>query len=170
MGNMAIYPACDSLLDELKKFDTEMLHLGDYINDDRLRLFEKGIGFNLPLDFKYILSLHNGFSLMGTEVYGIDDSLGGTSLNRVYHFEHFDAGNPMPAHFVPFSPDGAGNHYCLDVSKLIDGLCPVVFWQHDVAYLALNQVEVCNNSFAEWVQQVMIEWTLADYNYDGSEK
>ncbi|RWY53959.1 SMI1/KNR4 family protein [Mucilaginibacter gilvus] len=170
MDNKAIYPQCDRLLDQLSKFDSEMLDLGSNINDDSIRLFEKGIGFNLPLDFKYILTLHNGISLMGTEVYGLDDELKESSLNKIYHFEHFGAGNPMPAHFLPFSPDGTGKYYCLDLSKITNGLCPVVFWEHSVTYLSLSNVEVCNNSFIDWVQQVMIDWTLADYNYDGSEK
>lgn len=170
MEHPEIYLACDKLLTELLKFDEEILSLGSVINDDRFRLFEKSIGFNLPLDLKYLLHLYNGFSLMGTGVYGLDDSFRGSSLNNVYHDEHYEADIPMPAHFVPFSPDGAGNHYCLDVARLTDGLCPVVFWQHDAEYLSLKDVEVCNSSFTDWVQEVMIGWTLEDYNYDGSEK
>ena len=170
MENGLIYQLCDAVLDELKKFDGELRHLGGYIDDDRLRLFEKNIGFNLPLDFNYLLSLQNGFSLMGVEVYGLDQSLQGSSLDKVYHFEHYDAGNPMPAHFLPFSPDGFGSHYCLDLSNVKGGICPIVFWQHDVIYRSPDAVENCNKSFTEWVQEVMIDWTLEDYNYDGTEK
>src|ERR1700722_16639073 len=36
-------------------------------------------------------------------------------------------------HLVPVSPDGFGNHFCLDTSKMSEaGECPVVFWDHDL--------------------------------------
>ncbi|AMR33190.1 hypothetical protein A0256_18080 [Mucilaginibacter sp. PAMC 26640] len=170
MESAGIYNRCDRLLNELYIFDGDLLHLGTSIIDDRLRLFEKNIGFYLPLDFEYMLTLHNGISLMGTEVYGIDDRFSGPALNKIYQFEHFEAGNPMPAHFMPFSPDGAGNHYCLDLAKVMDGLCPVIFWQHDFEYHSLDAVEICNSNFMDWFSEVLIDWTLEDYNYDGSEK
>jgi hypothetical protein len=34
----------------------------------------------------------------------------------------------------------------------------------------MNEVETCNQSFTEWIDEVMIEWTLEEYNYDGTEK
>lgn len=170
MESSVIYRKCDQIIDELNKFDTRLLELRMPINDDRIRLFEKGIGFNLPLDFKYFLSIHNGISLYGTEVYGLDDKLRGLSLNKVYHFEHFEVINPMPSHFSPFSPDGRGNHYCFDLSRSDDYLCPVIFWQWDFNYKNLDEVEQCYDNFMDWVQEVMINWTLEDTNYDGSEK
>lgn len=107
---------------------------------------------------------------MGTEILGIDRQSGDSSLDEVNKFEHYEAGNPMPAEFLPFSPDGYGNHYCFNLSKLKDGICPVVFWQHDANYDDINNVEECNSSFLGWIQEVMIDWTLEDTNYDGSDK
>jgi len=170
MEAAVLYHRCADLVSDLYRFDSAMLQLGPSVTDDRLRLFEKSIGFYLPLDFEYLLTLHNGFSLMGTVIYGIDDKLGGSSLNQVYQFEHFGAGNPMPAHLLPFSADGQGNHYCLDLSKVTDGRCPVVFWQHDVAYRRADEAEICYPSFMEWMREVLINGTLAAYNYDGTEK
>ena len=63
---------CDKLIAELSKFSRDMLYLGPAINDNRMELFEKEIGFELPFDFKYIMTKHNGLSLDGTEGYGID--------------------------------------------------------------------------------------------------
>jgi len=161
---------CDKLLAELSKFSQDMLYLGESINDKRLELFEKQIGFELPFDFKYIITKHNGFSLDGTEVYGIDKKLRGSSLDEVYNSEHVDADNKMPVGFLPFSPDGYGNHYCLDLLASNEGVCSIVFWQHDCDYESNYEVERCNDSFINWIKEVMIEWTLEDYNYDGSEK
>ncbi|MEO6520171.1 MAG: SMI1/KNR4 family protein [Mucilaginibacter sp.] len=129
---------CDELIAELKKFSKEIIDLGKSISDDRFEIFEKSIGFQLPIDFKYILTKYNGISLLGTEVLALD-KLQSSSLSEIYTFEHHEAGNPMPLKFLPFSPDGYGNHYCLDLSNLKDGLCPVVFWQHDTFMKAMTK-------------------------------
>lgn len=74
----------------------------------------------------------------------------------------------MPLEFLPFSSDGRGNHYCLDLSRLKGGSCPVIFWQWDFQYPNIEAVETCNESFYDWLDEVMIGWTLEEYNYDGS--
>jgi cell wall assembly regulator SMI1 len=164
-----IYKQCNLILNEINLFSKEMVYLGPPIEDNRVEIFEKQIGFNLPSDFKYIIKIHNGISLAGTQFLGIDKELRGSSLEQVYKFEHFEVTNKMPVEFMPFSPDGAGNHYCLNLNKMKENLCPVVFWQSDLNYNN-NEVEECNNTFIEWLKEVMIEWTLDDYNYDGTEK
>ncbi len=151
-----IISECDNILNELCKFSDTTLFLGDPISDNRLLEFESKIGFELPVDFKYILSIHNSFSLSGTEVFGVDKRFGGSSLENVYDLEHLEVDNPLLKEFLPFSPDGFGNHYCLDLSRLDNYLCPVVFWQHDYIYVDKDDVETCSTSFIEWVKEVMI--------------
>lgn len=170
METPIIYKQCDLILAKLNKFDNSLIHLGELITDNRLKLLEKRIGYDFPLDFKYILTNHNGLSLIGTEVYGLDDAFEESSLDRIYRFEHDGVHNKMPKQYFPFSPDGFGNHYCLDLSKLEGMICPVVFWQHDFNYTSLNEVEVCNENFMQWMQEVLIDWTLEDTNYDGTDK
>ena len=165
-----IISECDNILNQLCKFSDKILFLGDPITDNRLLEFESKIGFELPLDFKYILSNHNSFSLSGTEVLGLDIRFRGSSLENVYDFEHLEVDNPMLKEFLPFSPDGFGNQYCLDLSRLDNYLCPVIFWQHDYLYADKDDVETCNTSFIEWVKEVMIDWALEDSNYDCSKK
>ena len=143
-------------LDHLTKFSEPELWLGKPILDNRLEEFEKTIGYKLPTDFKIILKKYNGFSLMSTEVNGIGSELRDSSLDRLYHIEHEEVENPMPKEFLPFSPDGQGNHYCLDLSRLENEICPVVFWQHDYEYPDLGEVETCNDSFTVWIENVMI--------------
>lgn len=167
---MDILKKCDLIIDELNKFASNLTAFGDPILDDRLIAFENKISYLLPGDFKYLLTQFNGFSLYGTEVYGIDESLRGSSLDKVYDFEHSaNYYKEMPDYLVPFSPDGRGNHYCLVLSKSTLSY-PIAFWQHDLPYQSFDEVEICNNSFVEWVEEVMIRWTLEDYNYDGTEK
>ncbi len=52
----------------------------------------------------------------------------------------------------------------------MNGACPVVFWQHDFIYRNTGEAEECNDSFINWIKEVMIEWTLEEYNYDGTGK
>lgn len=167
---MEIIEICNQMLKELYRFSSEILDLGKEILDARIEDLEKEIGYKLPDDFKYVLKKNNGITLAGTEIYGLSSELKGKSLDLVYKFEHFEVENPMPKNFFPFSPDGQGNHYCLDLSKIEDGICPVIFWQWDFEYENIEDVEICNNNFVDWVNEVMIEWTLQIYNYDGSEK
>ena len=166
----SIISKSDETLKELQKFSDDLLSLGKTMTDNRLDEFEVIIGYRLPLDFKYILTKHNSFSLAGTQVYGLDENFGGSSLDKVYQFEHEQVGNPMFKELLPFSPDGGGNHYCLDLSKLENDICPVVFWQHDYFYSGKDDVETCNNSFVDWINEVVIAWTLEEMNYDGTEK
>jgi len=167
---MDINVLCKDLLKELYKFSNDVITFGEPINDDRLENFEKSIGFSLPTDFKNILKKHNGISILGKEILGYDKQFQSSSLEQVYQFEHFEVANKMPPEYVPFSPDGRGNHYCLDLSRCDSDISPIVFWQWDFQYDNTNEIETCNYSFIEWVKEVMIEWTLEDYNYDGSEK
>lgn len=156
-------------LKELKKFSIKILELGSPILDDRIEKFESQIGHMLPDDFKFFLENHNSFSLGGSTVYGLGDEFRGASLDKIYQFEHFQAENPMPEPLLPFSPDGAGNHYCLDLESLSNGITPVLFWQHDLDY-SKSDIEITNESFTDWVNKVLIGWTLEEYNYNGSEK
>ena len=166
-----IFDQCDAILNELSLFSDDLLYLGPAISDDRLELFEKQIGFVLPFDFKYIAKKHNRIVLAGIEIYGLDKALKGNSLEEIYKYEHDEKiYNAMPNKFLPFSPDGRGNHYCFDLLKFNSGACPVVFWQHDYVYESKDEVEVCNASFVEWIKEVLIDWTLEDYNYNGTAK
>jgi hypothetical protein len=72
---------------------------------------------------------------------------------------------------LPFSPDGRGNFYCFDTRDCDNNnSCSVVFWTSNYEYNDDDQPEQTNLSFSDWIEEVMIEWTLESYNYDGSEK
>ena len=120
--------------------------------------FENEIGFELPQEYKYIIKLHNGISLLGTAVIGMDDCYKEASLDAVYKFEHSNVAHKMPNEFLPFSTDGRGNHYCLNLAKIDNGRCPVVFWQWDYDYGSVHEVEETNESLLSWIKEVMIDW------------
>lgn len=166
----ALISDCENTFNELSQFSVKILSFATPIVDDRLEVFEKVVGYSFPFDFKFFLKRSNGFSLLGIVVFGIGIEFKDSSLAVIYDYEHRQVHNKMPLHFLPFSEDGRGNHYCLDLHRLNDHVCPVVFWQHDYDYISLDEVETCNDSFVSWVKEVMIEWILERYNYDGSEK
>src|SRR5664279_2262666 len=93
-----------NVLRELKKFSNEILTLNPPLSNLNLVIeFEKVHNLNLPNDFKYLLSLHNGLDLMGTMIYGFE---GEENIESVYEFEHFHVIYPQYPHLVPFSNDG----------------------------------------------------------------
>jgi SMI1-KNR4 cell-wall len=159
----------DNLISELLKFSDDILEIGNKIDDNRIENFEKQYSLILPNDFKQFIKNVNGFSLMGTEVYGFDMTKS-ESIEAVYQFEHFEVREPQYSHLVPFSPDGRGNFYCLDTSKLSNDSCLIVFWVSNYEYTEIDTPEISHKSFLDWVQEVVIDWTLENYDYDGSEK
>jgi len=160
----------DQILLELNKFSSNILTLEPpLLNLYLIENFEKRFDLILPNDYKYLLMNHNGIDLMGVTVLGFN---GKENLVTVYEYEHFEVNYPQYKYFVPFSSDGRGNFYCFDTRTQTNNneSCPIVFWTSNYAYDENNQPEVTNSSFSEWLKEVMIEWTLENYNYDGSEK
>lgn len=155
------------IINELLKFDESLIELGEHVTDDRYEKLEQKIGYSLPASFKSLLKKYNYISLYGTSINGLDAKYRDSSLDRLYEIEHNEVGNPMPKELFPFSADGYGNHYCFDLTNNED---IVLFWQHDIDYTNKSEIEVDNESFLEWINEIMIESTLEDYNYDGSEK
>jgi hypothetical protein len=158
-----------NLISALKKFSPSIIDLGEKIIDNRISDFEEKLGINLPEDYKFLLSNLNGFSLMGTEVYGVySQSEKPLSLETVYKIEHFEVQMPQPSYLVPFSPDGRGNFYCFDTRTVEYDSCPIVFWVSNYEYQGDDVPEITNGSFVDWVSEVVLDWTLEDYDYDGS--
>lgn len=160
----------EALIKQLEFFSAELIDLRQPISEEKILEFERKFNFQLPKDYKTFLMAHNGLSLMGITIYGIDNGSEAFSLEKSYLFEHYEVDHPMPEYLVPFSPDGAGNHYCFDLRTCSVELCEIVFWQHDLIYDDDNCPEVVNESFTSWVKEVVIDWTLEDYDYSGKKK
>ncbi|MNK04945.1 SMI1 / KNR4 family protein [compost metagenome] len=155
---------------ELHKFDNDLIEFNPPVDPQLIVEFEKRYMVQLPDDYKQLIHLMNGFSLMGTGVLGLDSGNKVHSLENIYEIEHHEVDNPQPRHLVPFCNDGRGNFYCFDTAQIdSDGNSKIVFWQSDIDY-SLIDPEVVNNDLIEWIKEVVIDWTLEDYNYDGTEK
>lgn len=158
------------VINELTLFSDKVLALNPPVAIQVIEAFEKQFNVKLPGDYIAFVQRFNGMNLMGTEVYGIGEEAGVSSLDRKYIIEHQEVGNPMYNYLVPFSHDGYGSHYCFDTSALTKTSCNIVFWQHDHHYSPNDPPEVTNASFAEWVKEVAIDWTLDEYDYDGNSR
>lgn len=157
----------EELLQQLELFSSKLIELRPPVSEKNIVEFEEKFALKLPVDYKTFLKLHNGLSLVGLIIFGIDSELVEFSLEEAYNFEHYEVGNPMPEYLVPFSPDGGGNHYCFDLRTDNPESCEVIFWQHDLIYSDDDKPEIVNASFADWIKEVVIDWTLEDYDYSG---
>lgn len=151
-------------------FSEKIITLNKPASQESIIAVERQYNIKLPEDYLAFIRKINGLSLMGTIVYGVGEETWQSSLEKNYKLEHEEVANPMYDYLVPFSPDGGGNHYCFDTRTINENSCNIIFWQHDYAYSAEDSPEITNNSFTEWVKQVVIDWTLEDYDYDGNSK
>ena len=55
----------DEVIAELQKFTSRILDWREPVNPVLIERFEATFGVKLPEDYKYLLSITNGFSLMG---------------------------------------------------------------------------------------------------------
>ena len=162
----------DEVLNELKKFSSDLLTLNPPVDQRSINYFEKKFNVELPDDYKYLLSKTNGLGLMGDEILGIFNLPLVEDLITVYQFEHFEVIYPQYNYLIPFSPDGGGNFYCFDTSKKTNGdhSTEIVFWTSNYEYTESDVPEITHNCLADFIQECIIECTLEDYNYDGNEK
>jgi len=161
----------EQVLSELRKFSDKAIEWSHPVKENDIDSFERKYQLNLPADYKYLLIQTNGFELMGNEVYGlnVEDK---EDLGKVYHFEHYEVGFSIYSHLVPFSSDGGGNFYCFNTLKLTEKKesCQIVFWTSGYEYTITDEPEITHQSFSDWVQEILIDWTLEDYDYNGNEK
>lgn len=158
------------VLEELDRFSGTIVTIGNPLIEKDVLAFETQYSLVLPNDFKIFLKRYNGFSLMGAEILGFNRNQ--NSIDTVYNYEHTLVAVPQYHYLVPFNNDGRGNFYCHDTRycERNPKNCPVIFWVSNYIYSETDQPEVTHNSFSDFVQDVLIDWTLEDYNYDGSDK
>ncbi|GHS88252.1 hypothetical protein FACS189487_06100 [Campylobacterota bacterium] len=113
----------------------------------------------LPSEYIIFLKYSNGIIIDGDVIYGIGNNE--EDIINVYNREHDYVQYPMFNNIIPFSPDGGGNYYCFDINNENR----IIFWQSNYPYTEQDTPEIVNETFKEWFQEVMIEWTIEN-NYD----
>jgi hypothetical protein len=162
----------EAVLAELHRFAPGLTKLGSPSEPQLTEAFERSVSLTLPVDYKTVVAHINGFSLMGNEVYGLKGEADLSSLEAVYQREHVGVRYPQPVYLVPFSPDGRGHFYCFDTRYPSEktSSCPVVFWATNYLYTEEDAPEVVYHSFLDFVEEVIIGWTLEEYDYEGNER
>ena len=162
----------DSLVAELHRFSPDIAELGTAVDAQRIAQFESAHNFVLPNDYKLTVAQVNGFSIMGAEVYGLYGNTSALSLESIYQREHTDVLYPQPWYLIPFSSDGGGNFYCFDTRFISadEQSNLVVFWVSNYPYTEDDSPAVTNDSFLDFVNEIIISWTLDSYDYEGNER
>jgi hypothetical protein len=114
---------------------------------------EHALGVVLPQSYRRFLK-EFAYATWPDYIYGLwTGPVRGFDVVRLTQDERSEAEPPLPRHLVPFSPDGWGNHFCLDTSRMKDGECPVVFWDHEMGSDQTPTV-VCA-TFLAWLGEAM---------------
>ena len=113
---------------------------------------ERTLGIQFPTSYKAFLSRFGWAEIYNDTLYGLGPDVPQEyALARNAFSERYEAQPFIPQHLVPIMNDGAGNNFCLDTSRLDNGECPVVFWDHeheDGADQLPNQI---SPSFDQWI-------------------
>lgn len=117
---------------------------------------ESLLGVQLPKSYRSYLQRVGWGRFSHQELYGLGtDTPPYLELVKNALTERLKMTPPMPSHLVPVMNDGAGNHYCLDTSQLVDGECPVVFWDHEQE--ESQAPEVVAKSFDLWFVELLTD-------------
>jgi len=140
----------DQLRDRLYRYAS--LEHADGASVDEIAQVERRLKISLPGDYVSFLREFGWIGLEGMELYGVGSGVP-THWELCLNVEgERTMFMPfMPTFLIPVMADGAGNHYCLDTSRLEDGRCPVVFWDHEDPRGNRQIPQVVAASFVEWL-------------------
>lgn len=153
------------------KFNKKLYTLFSPVDIVNIKRVEDKIGLQFPFDYLTFLKKTNGAYILQQSIYGLQTEEKDLDGFSSYDIEHLDTDNPMYNYLFPISPDGAGNHYCLDLQTLNNEsqTCKVVFWQHDYSYSEIDPPDVDSDSFSDFIKKIIDEY-LEEYDYNGIEK
>ncbi len=149
-----------SITEEIKNYSSSVLTTFGKVEESEITQLEDEIGLRLPEDFRFFLTVLNGFELGGFTVYGIHPNNLENDLLENYLWELNEADNPITKNLLPISPDYSGNHYCLDLDTMSEDRkqCDVVFWQHDYYnYTKTDKPDIEENSFLAFIKNLYSE-------------
>jgi cell wall assembly regulator SMI1 len=123
---------------------------------DEIANAETVLGVVLPETYRRFLGMFGWGRFSHQELYGVgSDTPPYLDLVKNASAERFEMEPRMPWHLVPVMNDGAGNHYCLDTARSVDGECPVVFWDHEQE--SSQTPAVMAPSFGQWFVDLLTE-------------
>jgi cell wall assembly regulator SMI1 len=129
---------------------------GSGATDSEISNAESLLGVRFPESYRSFLRRIGWGRFSHQELYGLgSDTPAYLELIKNTLVERDTMGPPMPSQLVPVMNDGAGNHFCLDSTTVVDGECPVVFWDHEQGF---NQTpQTVAQSFDKWMVDLLME-------------
>ena len=129
---------------------------------------EAELAVTFPLSYRLFLR-EFGAGDIPFDIYGVDPEAeskqwGCWSVVGMTQSEREDVEPRMRHSLIPFTPDGAGNHWCLDTSRLVGGECPIVFWNHEGD--EDQEVEQTHPAFLDWLEETLESEDVQEYFAD----
>jgi cell wall assembly regulator SMI1 len=160
----------DQIISEINKYSSKVCTTYPGISNDIIDELENKLGFVLPRNFRLFLNKCNGLEISSETVYGIHAERH-LDLYDNYICEKDEVGNPIWDYLLPISPNGRGDHYCLDLSTLTKDKseCKVIFWQHDREFSEDDPPIIDAETVLAFLWQ-LLEDVKETTNYDGTDK
>jgi hypothetical protein len=129
--------------------------VGGGVSEAEVSEAERLLGIHFPTQLRaYLLQL--GFlNVAHYEFYGLGEGLPKyldivlETLAERHEFRPY-----LPKHLIPIQNNGAGDHYCLDLSSSMDDP-PVVFWSHEEDESQTPEPE--GECFSLWLLEHVVE-------------
>ncbi len=119
---------------------------------DHIRDAESELCVVLPDSYRAFLGEFGWGRFAGWELYGLGvDVPASLHLPSVTLDERRRFLPLTPPHLIPILNNGAGDLYCLDTSRLMEGECPVVCWCHELEEDQIPYVEA--PGFLPWLSE-----------------
>ncbi|WP_377161787.1 SMI1/KNR4 family protein [Roseateles sp. UC29_93] len=146
--------------------------------DEEISALEQALGARLPQDFIDCLKIHNGQSDSAGGLFDNADFLSTSAIldqwtvwKELLDSGDFEGIESEPeegvrndwwnARWIPFTYNGAGDHYCLDLAPDEAGqVGQVITMWHDS-----SEREILGNSFAAWLKQYVSDVLAGEYVY-----
>jgi cell wall assembly regulator SMI1 len=132
--------------------DPERLTQAVPVGEEAIAAAEQQLGVTFPASYRWFLAKY-GVADWPDYIYGLCTNplyhsvVETTIANRTTLHPH------IPDAYIPFAPDGGGNHYCLKCDELADGECPIIFWDHDCG--EDQEIDVTHDSFLSWLEETI---------------
>jgi cell wall assembly regulator SMI1 len=125
---------------------------------DELASVEVSLGVRLPNDYRAFLQEFGWAETTLTQINGAGVGVPGhLDVVRETAAERSLFEPNLPANLVPISNDGAGSHYCVDLtSPSMPNFAPVVYFAHDNPAGSSQLPETVDASFEAWVERKIL--------------
>lgn len=139
-------------------------------SEEEIQQAEAELNVVFPNSYRWFLRTLGGADFP-LEIFGLEPEWrlneAASFWNVVYitQSERSESEPKMPTPLVPFTPDGMGNHLCLDTASMSKGECPVVFWNHDAG--EAQRPRQTHPTFLDWLEERLAS-EEADYKNPSS--